>query len=729
MKLKLCLLLFVSLLMSNIQAQIPTNNLLASYEFNGDLSDGIGSSDLTGGSVPFIADRLGNANAAINVNTTQLLGYNYTGTINQMTIGFWAAFNPTSPSTERVFQFYDSSGDGFRFEYDRVNGLMTMTVNTVTGAQFSNNSVLTTTASNQWHHFTITINKTPSSLNTKVYIDGSQRNDFSINVTTGGNNIFSADAQLNISPIGGNSPQAYRGSLDDIYLYDRELSSSEVNALYIGNSVNGIKYVDINATGNNNGTSWTDAYTDLNSLLSNLSEGDEIWVAKGVYNPGSSASNDYFINQDNVKIYGGFAGTETDLSERDRSLIHTTNATIFSGDITGNDDNSVTYNNSTRSENSLKVFTLTGNNVLFDGFTIADGYADGTVGNNRYGAGVFLVENSVTAFTAENCIFKDNVSYWGAGIYFNPQFNSSLQLNACIFENNLSGHAAAFYALPAAGTTMNLQITNSLFNGNRSEDDNSMGRTGLGAPSGWVRAFFDNSKTNVTLVNNTFVNNSIQATGDDSDFPVFCIARKDTNTSISTFTIANNIFWGNTSNGGTTPFALGRVLEELPVEGADIFHSIDEEGFTNLSGTGTNNSTNNPNLTADFKLQSTSAAAINLGLNGQLPSLYVLDLAGNTRTIGPNIDIGAYEYDSSLSTSDIQNDEYFRIYPNPAVDIIFIHAQNDIEQIDVYSFIGKKVLTKKSSNEIQLHNLKPGIYLIKMRDSNGSILTKKFIKK
>lgn len=729
MKIKLCLLLLFSLLMSNIQAQIPTNNLLASYEFNGDLSDGIGSSDLTGGSVPFIADRLGNANAAINVNTTQLLGYNYTGTINQMTIGFWAAFNPTSPSTERVFQFYDSSGDGFRFEYDRVNGLMTMTVNTVTGAQFSNNSVLTTTASNQWHHFTITINKTPSSLNTKVYIDGSQRNDFSINVTTGGNNIFSGGAQLNISPIGGNSPQAYRGLLDDIYLYDRELSSSEVNALYIGNSVNGVKYVDINATGNNNGTSWADAYTDLNSLLSNLSEGDEIWVAKGVYNPGSSSSNDYFINQDNVKIYGGFAGTETDLSDRDLSLIHTTNQTIFSGDISGNDDSNVTYNNSTRSENSLKVFTLTGNNVLFDGFTIADGYADGTAGNNRFGAGVYLVENSVTVFTAENCIFKDNVSYWGAGIYFNPQFNSSLRLNACVFENNLSGHGASFYALPADGTTMNIQITNSLFNGNRSEDDTSMGRTGLGAPAGWVRAFFNNSRTNLTLVNNTFVNNSIQVTGVGTDLPVFGIARKDTNTAVSTFNIANNIFWGNTSNGGTTSLAIGRVLEELPVDGTDIFHTINEEGFTNLSNPGTNNSTINPNLTSDFKLQSSSTAAINTGLNGQLPAGIILDLAGNTRTIGSNIDIGAYEYDASLSTTDLQNDATVRLYPNPADNIVYIDAKNVIEKIEVYSILGKKVLSKKSTNEIQIRNLKPGIYLIKMRDSNGSILTKKFIKK
>lgn len=495
------------------------------------------------------------------------------------------------------------------------------------------------------------------------------------------------------------------------------------------NSNSGVIYVDINATGSNNGTSWADAYTDMNSALSNLDTGDEIWVAKGVYNPGSSASNDFFINRDNVKIYGGFAGTEANLSDRDPSLIHTTNQTIFSGDIDGNDDDNVTYNNTTRSENSLRVFTLTGNFALFDGFTIADGYADEATGNGRYGAGIYLVENSVTIFTAENCIIRNNVSFWGAGIYFYPQFNSSLRLNACVFENNLSSHSAAFYALPAVGTTMSVQVTNSLFNGNRSEDDVSMGRTGLGAPAGWARAFFDNSKTNIILVNNTFVNNSIQATGGDTDFPVFGISRKDTNTAESTFNIANNIFWENTSNGGTIPFAMGRVLEELPIDETDIFHSIDEKGFTNLPNTGTNNSTSNPNLTADFKLQASSIAAINLGLDGVMPTQYMQDLAGNPRTIGSNIDIGAYEYDSSLSTNDIQNDLTVRLYPNPADNIIHIDSQNDIQQVEVYSILGKRVATQKNTKEIHIDHLNTGVYILKMMDINGSFATKKFIKK
>lgn len=728
MKLKVCFLFFALLLTNSINAQIPTANLLASYEFNGNLSDGVGSSDLTGGSVSFVTDRLNDPSAAIDVNRTRLQGYTYMGTNNQISISFWAAFNPTSSSTERVLQVFDTNGGGFRFEYNRPNGFIEFAVNTTgTSAGIVRSTNLSTTASNQWHHFVITIEKT-STVEAKVYVDGNLESDLTITGVSSAGDIINTDAILNICPIPGTIPQAYTGLLDDVYLYDRVVSSTEVTQLNNGNQNPGIIYVDANATGNNNGTSWTNAYTDLNLALSNLSAGDEIWVAEGVYDPSSDSAKTFFINQDNVKIYGGFAGTETDLSDRDANLIHTTNQTIFSGDIDGNDDNNVTYNNATRSENSVKVFTLTGNSVLFDGFTIADGYADGAAGNNRYGAGVFLVEGSVTSFTAENCIFKDNVSYWGAGIYFNPQFNSSLRLNACVFENNLSGHAAAFYALPAVGTTMNIQITNTLFNGNRSGDDTSMGRTGLGAPTGWIRAFFDNSKTNITLVNNTFVNNSVQATGANSDYPVLGITKSTTNIELSDFNISNNIFWGNTANGATAS-AIGRVVDILPLGGVDIFHCIDEDGFTNLPTTGTNNSTNNPNLTSDFKLQASSTAAINAGLNSRLPSDILLDLDGNTRIVGVNVDIGAYEYDSSLSTTDFQNNTTLRLYPNPADNVIHIDAQHEIQQVQVYSVLGKTVLTKKNVNTLQIGHLNAGVYIIKIMDTSGSFTTRRFIKK
>ncbi|HEX2973856.1 MAG TPA: Calx-beta domain-containing protein, partial [Tepidisphaeraceae bacterium] len=67
-----------------------------------------------------------------------------------------------------------------------------------------------------------------------------------------------------------------------------------------------VLYVDDTATGANNGSSWSDAYTSLQAALQ-LLEGDgaAIWVATGTYKPGSLRT-DSFQLRNHVAIYGGF---------------------------------------------------------------------------------------------------------------------------------------------------------------------------------------------------------------------------------------------------------------------------------------------------------------------------------------------------------------------------------------------------------------------------------------
>src|SRR5262245_48737704 len=77
-------------------------------------------------------------------------------------------------------------------------------------------------------------------------------------------------------------------------------------------------YVNAVATGANNGLSWTDAYIDLQSALSAAVNGDEIWVAAGTYKPTTSTDRTIsFTLKNGVALYGGFAGTETLLTQRD----------------------------------------------------------------------------------------------------------------------------------------------------------------------------------------------------------------------------------------------------------------------------------------------------------------------------------------------------------------------------------------------------------------------------
>lgn len=71
-----------------------------------------------------------------------------------------------------------------------------------------------------------------------------------------------------------------------------------------------IYYVDAAATGNNSGSSWANAYTQLNRALRTLSPGAEIWVAQGTYYaddaPGiaNGDRNASFVIKNGMKIRG-----------------------------------------------------------------------------------------------------------------------------------------------------------------------------------------------------------------------------------------------------------------------------------------------------------------------------------------------------------------------------------------------------------------------------------------
>ena len=75
-------------------------------------------------------------------------------------------------------------------------------------------------------------------------------------------------------------------------------------------------YVNDDATGAEHGTSWQDAFTDLQSALAVAVAGDQIWVAAGTYKPSLSidgsadARTASFSLKSGVALYGGFAGVE-----------------------------------------------------------------------------------------------------------------------------------------------------------------------------------------------------------------------------------------------------------------------------------------------------------------------------------------------------------------------------------------------------------------------------------
>ena len=142
-----------------------------------------------------------------------------------------------------------------------------------------------------------------------------------------------------------------------------------------------ILLVDLDATGANNGTSWPDAFTDLQDALAAANADDEVWVAEGTYTPADNGDRTLSFNlKSAVDLYGGFDGTESTREERD----WTTHITVLSGDLNGDD---ATGGNNL--ENSYTVvYASEVTDAILDGFTIAAGNADGPELENYTGGGM-----------------------------------------------------------------------------------------------------------------------------------------------------------------------------------------------------------------------------------------------------------------------------------------------------------------------------------------------------
>jgi len=196
-----------------------------------------------------------------------------------------------------------------------------------------------------------------------------------------------------------------------------------------------IIYVDADANGVNDGSSWADAYNYLQDALTVSSSGDEIWVAQGIYTPDSNSANPNgsgdreatFQLKNGVVIKGGYAGFgEPDPNARDIKVYEA----VLSGDLLGNDGPDFANND----ENSYHVVTSirTDETAVLDGFTITAGNSWRSGGGgmiNKYGSPILV-----------NCTFTGNWAGWTSGGMSN--FMSNPLLINCTFAENWAGIAA-----------------------------------------------------------------------------------------------------------------------------------------------------------------------------------------------------------------------------------------------------------------------------------------------
>ena len=238
-----------------------------------------------------------------------------------------------------------------------------------------------------------------------------------------------------------------------------------------------ILYVTPDGSETNYGNSWGTAtsFRHALQLATECSSIEEIWVQQGTYKAGNNRYDTFYI-PDNLKIFGGFNGTETNLSERD----WVSNATIFSGDIG--------IPNSSLGNSNTLFYLLNTDNAIIDGFIIEDGYAEYDSNSNflqdTNGGGIFLKNANNNSFI--NCIIRNNLAQNGGSIYQLSGANN--QFVNCLFYGNEGLTTNVISAIEGTMSFVNCSIANN-------------------SPADASHGIFGNGSGNITLDNTLVAGN------------------------------------------------------------------------------------------------------------------------------------------------------------------------------------------------------------------------------
>lgn len=372
------------------------------------------------------------------------------------------------------------------------------------------------------------------------------------------------------------------------------------------------------------GLSWNSPFGSISNAtaLANPDFDTEIWVGSGTWKETIQA---YPF----LRIYGGFAGSETNLDERDR----VSNPTIIDG----------------RNMTNGVIFDTTGPYSLLDGFTIKRGAASAGAGIYGYASSPIVVNNTVTgnaanthdlsvlgfgggiafefgAPTLSNNIVTRNSAKSGGGIYLSTLATQAARLvNNFVQNNNIDPALSLQAQLGGAG----IYIVGSASIDNNLITDNlvSIGPRGVNAP-------LDGAGLLVSAVgpcairNNNLLRNSFRGTaavpypggGLHADGP--------------TLTIVNNIIAGNTTGldllGANQPLVRSNLLFN------NYFGNFGQPGYANVSLVA------DPLVGVDGLTLATNSPCIDSGF-GPAVDITESDILGGLRWIGSNPDIGARE--------------------------------------------------------------------------------------
>ncbi|MGV6852908.1 MAG: beta strand repeat-containing protein [bacterium] len=441
-------------------------------------------------------------------------------------------------------------------------------------------------------------------------------------------------------------------------------------------------YVDENVAVAGNGTSWTNAFDKLQDALAAAITDTEIWVASGVYYPDTAVDPaSTFTVPNGVKLYGGFNGTETNLTQRDPK----NNLTILSGDLNDDDTNKVNgitvdYDDLVGT-NSYHLLTIANSDesTLIDGFTLTGGWANGMATADQRGSVINCgtgtislnnlivqgnrVENKSTLYGCDsitnNSEFLNNFSNGlgtistSGGIYTDVVIKNNFafeQGSAFYLESKnlelvrvaLMGNSSSEFTGVIRANNGTLNLDNVLFQGN------SVGDTG-GAMmlQGSLVGLFNNvtitgNRADVlngggiksTISGSLEINNSILWNNQDRNGVGTTSASID-HTGTGTVTIKSSILQGSGGSSAWTPSLLVNGGGNLDIDPLFIANTDPSTA---------------PTLSGNARLQSTSTA-VDAGDNSFVTGS--TDLDGRSRISNTTVDMGAYEMTSQIVSVDV----------------------------------------------------------------------------